>query len=54
MTSDQGRPLWSPEGALNAGGEQFTLNRCMAMSGEIWGCYNFFGGLLLASCGLKP
>jgi len=54
MTSDQGRPPWSPEGALNAGGEQLTLNRCMAMSGEIWGCYNFFGGLLLASCGLKP
>ena len=54
MTSNQGRCPWSPAGALNVGGEQRTLNRCMAMSGEIRGCYNLFGGLLMASHGLKP
>lgn len=35
-------------------GEQLTLTGCMAMSGEIWGYYTFFGGLKLASHGLKP
>ena len=46
-----GQASVAPAGVLNAGGEQPTLTGCMAMSGEIWGCYTLSGGLKLASLG---